>query len=147
MDKMNNVIAKLRINRDNKLKFLFWKVVWRHYQNKYFVTIPSRTIIGEDFKILHYGNIQINPNTIIGDRVIVAQGVTLGLSFGGKKKGTPTIGNDVYIGPNSVVVGNVKIGDNVFIAPNTFVNFDVPDDSFVIGSPGEIHPRHRENKE
>lgn len=32
----------------------------------------------------------------------------------------------------------VKIGNNVLIAPNAFVNFDVPDNSIVIGNPGQI---------
>lgn len=32
----------------------------------------------------------------------------------------------------------VKIGNNVLIAPNAFVNFDVPDNSIVIGNPGKI---------
>ena len=34
--------------------------------------------------------------------------------------------------------GGVKIGNNVLIAPNAFVNFDVPDNSIVIGNPGQI---------
>ena len=33
---------------------------------------------------------------------------------------------------------SVKIGNNVLIAPNAFVNFDVPDNSIVIGNPGQI---------
>ena len=37
--------------------------------------------------------------------------------------------------------GGVKIGNNVFIAPGAFVNFDVPDNSIVIGNPGKIIPR------
>lgn len=32
----------------------------------------------------------------------------------------------------------MKIGNNVLIAPNAFVNFDVPDNSIVIGNPGQI---------
>lgn len=37
--------------------------------------------------------------------------------------------------------GGVKIGNNVLIAPNAFVNFDVPDNSIVIGNPGKIIKR------
>ena len=36
--------------------------------------------------------------------------------------------------------GWVKIGNNVMIAPGAFVNFDVPDNSIVIGNPGKIIP-------
>ena len=42
---------------------------------------------------------------------------------------------------NSTIVGNVKIGNNVLIAPGAFVNFDVPDNSIVIGNPGKIIER------
>lgn len=58
-----------------------------------------------------------------------------------KRAGVPVIGNNVSIGINATVVGNVRIGDDVLIAPNSFVNFDVPDHSVVIGSPGKVHHR------
>lgn len=48
------------------------------------------------------------------------------------------MGDCVWIGINSTVVGKVTIGDNVLIAPNTFVNFDVPSNSIVIGNPAKI---------
>ena len=44
---------------------------------------------------------------------------------------------------NSTVVGNVKIGDDVLIAANSFVDFDVPNNSVVIGNPGKIY--YKEN--
>jgi serine O-acetyltransferase len=59
----------------------------------------------------------------------------------GKCKGTPTIGNNVCLSANAIIIGNVKIGNNVLIAPGAFVNFDVPDNSIVIGNPGKIIPR------
>ena len=42
------------------------------------------------------------------------------------------------MGTNSVIVGRITIGNNVLIAPNTFVNFDVPNNSIVIGNPAKI---------
>ena len=42
---------------------------------------------------------------------------------------------------NAVIIGNCKIGNNVLIAPGAFVNFDVPDNSIVIGNPGKIISR------
>ena len=47
---------------------------------------------------------------------------------------------------NSTVVGNIKIGNNVLIAPNSFVNFDVPDNSVVIGNPAVIHKKENLQK-
>lgn len=65
------------------------------------------------------------------------------LEWGGVKIGVPTIGNDVWIDPNAVIVGGINIGDNVLIAANSFVNFDVPSNSIVIGNPGKIIPSVR----
>lgn len=58
----------------------------------------------------------------------------------GKRKGAPTIGDCVWIGPNAVIVGNIQIGDDVLIAPNAFVNKDVPSHSIVYGNPCIIKP-------
>ena len=46
-------------------------------------------------------------------------------------------------GANAVIVGKINIGNNVLIAPNSYVNFDVPDNSIVIGNPGKII--HKDN--
>ncbi len=50
----------------------------------------------------------------------------------------PIIGDNCYLGANSIVVGGVKIGNDVLVAPEAFVNFDVPSNSIVIGNPGKI---------
>ena len=70
------------------------------------------------------------------------KGATIGLSKG-KRPGAPKIGNRVYIGINSTILGGISIGDDVLVAPNTLVNEDVPAHSIVIGSPCKII--HREN--
>lgn len=142
-ERMNYIIKKLNIaKKSGGGGYYFWKIIWRYYQIKYLISIPSSTEIGENFNIVHYGNIVINNAVKVGNNVSVAQGVTLGLAFGGKKQGCPQIGDNVYIGANSTIVGNVVIGKNSFIAPNTFINFDVPENSLVIGSSGIIHKRH-----
>lgn len=56
----------------------------------------------------------------------------------GKRQGTPIIGDNVCMNANSIIIGNVKIGNNVLIAPGAFINFDVPDNSIVIGNPEKI---------
>lgn len=66
------------------------------------------------------------------------KGVTIGAENRGKRKGTPVIGNNVWIGINATIVGKITIGNDVLIAPNTLVNFDVPDHSIVVGCPGII---------
>jgi serine O-acetyltransferase len=65
-------------------------------------------------------------------------GVIIGQTNRGKLMGCPTIGDEVWIGSGSVIVGNIKIGSNVLIAPNSFVNINVPANSLVLGNPCKI---------
>lgn len=132
------LFRKANYYKDNKIFRYYYIYKLKRISKKYLVQIPYTCKIGEGFYIGHIGNIIINPMAIIGKNVNIANGVCIGQENRGKRKGTPVIGNKVWIGANSVIVGNIKIGDNVLIAPNTFVNFDVPNDSIVIGSPGKI---------
>jgi serine O-acetyltransferase len=101
------------------------------------IQIPYQTVIGDGFRIVHFGHIVINPATIIGKNFNIAQGATIG-SAAGKRSGSPRIGDNVCVQPNAVIVGNVIIGDDAFIAPNAFVNIDVPSGCIAIGNPAKI---------
>lgn len=117
---------------------LFWKFLLRQCMLRTGIQIPEQTSIGEGFRIVHFGHIVINPDAVIGRNFNICQGCLVGNS-GGKRKGSPVIGNNVCLQPGSAVVGNISIGNDVVIAPNAFVNFDVPDNSVVIGNPAKIH--------
>ncbi len=103
------------------------------------VWIPPRVTIGAEFHIIHAeGSLSIHPEAVIGDRLGVMHNVTIGTNMG---PGAPVIGDDVFIGVNSTVLGPIRIGDRVRIAANTAVTTDVPSDSVVVGSPARIYPR------
>lgn len=119
---------------------MFWKLILRHYQIKYGFQIYPETKIGEGLYLGHWGALVINPKAKIGKNCNIAQGVTIGQANRGKNAGFPTIGNEVWIGANAVIVGNITIGDNVLIAPNSYVNTDVPPNSVVMGNPAQIIP-------
>lgn len=106
-----------------------WTKVW----------MSPRVQVGEDFHIIHAeGSLSIHPDVVIGDRVGVMHNVTIGAT---QRPGAPVIGDDVFIGVNSVVLGKVRVGDRVSIAANTCVMTNVPSDSVVVGSPARIFPR------
>jgi serine O-acetyltransferase len=111
--------------------------------NLYGIEIPWTCVIGKGLYLGHAFNITVNPDVKIGDNCNLHKGITIGQQNRGLKKGTPIIGNCVWIGVNATVVGNVVIGDDVLIAPGAFVNCDVPSHSVVIGNPCQIH--HRDN--
>lgn len=103
------------------------------------IQIPVGTQIGPGLKIGHFGNIVINPESKIGKNFSIAQGALIG-NAQGKKMGVPTIGDNVVMGANSIVIGGISIGDYVLIAPGAFVNCDIPSHSIVIGNPAIIKP-------
>jgi serine O-acetyltransferase len=103
------------------------------------IWIPPQVTIGRDFHIIHAeGSLSIHPAVVIGDRLGVMHNVTIGTNMA---PGAPVIGDDVFIGVNSTVLGPIKIGDRVRIAANTAVTTNVPSDSIVVGSPAKIYPR------
>lgn len=132
---------KCEEHKNQKIGFLFYRLWYEHEMIKHDVDIGTSVKIGPGFIIRHTGSIAIRNEVEIGHDVEILQGVTIGYERRGKRLGSPVIGNRVWIGSNAVIVGKVKIGDNVLIAPNAFVNFDVPDNSIVIGNPGVIFPR------
>ena len=120
---------------------LFYTLKLKRLSAKTQIQIPARTRIGEGLFIGHFGRIIIHPDAVLGKNINLGTGITIGIENRGKRKGTPVISDNCWIGANSVIVGNVKIGSDVLIAPLTYVNFDVPDHSIVIGNPGRIIPR------
>jgi len=132
-----------KASKIQKKTFLWfcYRLILRHYSYKYGYQIPYNTCIGSGFFIGHFGTLVIAEKTKIGKNCNVAHGITIGQTNRGKQRGVPTIGDNVWMGTNSIIVGKIIIGSNVLIAPGAYVNFDVPDHSLVIGNPGEIISR------
>ncbi|MGY3724748.1 serine O-acetyltransferase [Granulicatella balaenopterae] len=120
---------------NNKFLKMFYKVIFTLAKRKKFIELSADTVIGEGLYFGHAYCITINPNAKLGKNINLHKGVTIGQENRGKRKGAPTIGDEVWIGINSTIVGNVTIGNNVLIAPNTYVNCDIPDNSIVFGNP------------
>jgi serine O-acetyltransferase len=97
--------------------------------------------IGEGFFIDHATGVVIGETAIIGGNVSLFQGVTLGGVSTAKEKRHPTIKDNVVIGANAVILGNITIGENVKIGAGSVVVKDVPPDSTVVGVPGKVVKR------
>ena len=75
---------------------------------------------------------------IIGDDVRIFQQVTIGSKGAeGKEMAFPTIGNNVTLYAQSVVLGDIIIEDNAIIAANSVVIKDIKKDSVYAGSPAK----------
>ena len=102
------------------------------------ISIPASAKIGHSFYIGHFGGIILNANVIIGNNCNISQGVTIGISGRGSNRGVPTIGNEVYIGVNAVIAGEISIGDNVLVGSCSHVNSSIDENSVVLGVPAVV---------
>lgn len=109
--------------------------LYNRYRAKRCIEIDAETQIGAGLYFGHAYCITINPKAVLGRNINLHKGVTIGQENRGKRKGTPVIGDNVWIGVNATIVGSIHVGSDVLIAPNSYVNCDVPDHSIVFGNP------------
>lgn len=106
-------ISRLRLERIN---------------SKYCTTLFEGLKAGEGLSFPHHGPFVINEGAIIGKYCTIHPQVLIG---GDRGKGTPIIGDYVFIGNGAKIIGNCKIGDWVFISPGAMITKDVPSGSLV----------------
>ena len=124
-------------------KFLFGKGLWPITKllgivNMMLFTteIEADAIIGEGFLMLNPNGVMIHNHTRIGRNCTIAHQVTMTI---GPRPGLDIvndyidIGEQVTISAGVRIIGNLTIGDRVFIGPNTVVAASVPDDHLLDG--------------
>jgi serine O-acetyltransferase len=94
--------------------------------------------IGKRFFIDHGMGVVIGETTVIGDDVLLYQGVTLGGTGHEQGKRHPTLGNHVAVGSSATVLGDIRMGDWVKVGAGSVVVRPAPDHSTVVGVPGRI---------
>lgn len=104
------------------------------------IDLPCEVQVGRRLVIEHFGGIIISGDTVLGDDVVIRNGVTIGLKHTGTA-GAPIIGNRVDIGTGAKILGAITIGDDVAIGANAVVLQDVPPNSLAVGVPAVIKPR------
>jgi serine O-acetyltransferase len=102
------------------------------------IEIHPGASIGRRFFVDHGMGVVIGETTVIGDDVLLYQGVTLGGTGGEKGKRHPTLGDGVVVGAGAKVLGDIRIGDHVKIGAGSVVVHPVPDYSTVVGIPGRV---------
>jgi serine O-acetyltransferase len=102
------------------------------------ICIPAKCEIGEGLYIGHYGAIILPRHGTIGHNCSFAQNSTIGVAGTGDNRGAPTIGNRVFIGAHSVVVGKITIGEDAMICAGSIVTRSVPARAVVMGNPARV---------
>lgn len=131
----------LRIGRKTNNKTLKKSINWfvRRY---YACEIDCSTTISDTAKFPHNGFcVMINPNCVIGDNVSIFPGAKLVATKSALN--VPIVEENVIIGANATIIGNIKIGANSIVGAGAVVSKDVPGGSTVVGI-NQIYPSKSE---
>lgn len=85
---------------------------------------------------LVHGQVVIDGITEIGQGVVIAPFVTVGLTTGDFRG--PTIGAKARIGTGAKVLGPIEVGEGARVGANAVVLTDVPADATAVGVPARI---------
>jgi virginiamycin A acetyltransferase len=142
-----------------KQLFSFAKKIFGFFANDKVVPIIMKgSNVSEDSSIGNYTYIGYNCNVTkssIGRYCSIANNVTIGSgehiideistsslfyedAYSILTKKDCVIGNDVWIGVDSIIRRGVTIGNGAIIGANSFVNVDVPEFAIVVGSPAKV---------
>ncbi|XLR02421.1 hypothetical protein HN51_057245 [Arachis hypogaea] len=102
------------------------------------IDIHPAAKIGDEILLDHGTRVVIGETAIVGNRVSLMQGVTLGET--GKEGGDrhPKVAEGVLVGASAIILGNIRIGEGVKIVAGSLVLKDVPPHSIVAGVPAHV---------
>ena len=131
------------IRRNTTLSFFFFPLLlfYRVFVEWVLgIELHWNTVIGEGLKIYHGQGSVINGGTTIGRDCTIRHGTTIGHKKlkDGSYSQAPALGNNIDIGANVCIIGNIRIGDNVIIGAGSIVTRDIPPDCIVMGNPAKV---------
>ncbi len=117
-----------------------YRVLFKLVQTLTGIELPCEVRIGRNFVIDHFGGIVISEYASFGNNCRIRQDVTVGLASV-EDPCAPTIGNNVDIGAGAKLLGRITIGDDVLIGANAVVLTNVPAYSVAVGVPAVVRRR------
>ncbi len=104
------------------------------------IELPRKLTVGKGLSLYHGQALVVNKSTIIGANCILRNSTTIGHKklADGTFSNCPRIGNNVDIGANVCIIGDVTIGDNVIIGAGAVVIKNVPSGCVAVGNPARI---------
>jgi serine O-acetyltransferase len=115
-----------------KIYRIILEIINHKLATKLGLTVP-KNVFGPGLCMVHYGTIVVSPQAKVGANCRIHPSTSIG-----DYNGSPTIGDNVYIGPGAKIFGNIKIGNNVAIGANAVVNKNIPHNVTIGGIPAKI---------
>lgn len=130
MKKINKILFWIKCLKDRS------KLSYNKKLKKHCHVNNRRYIILQETRFPHPIGIIIEKGVNIGKSCSIYQNVTLGSK--GKTQNSPTLGNNVTIYANSVVIGKINIGNNSTIGAGSIVLKDIPEGEVWAGNPAKF---------
>jgi serine O-acetyltransferase len=102
------------------------------------VELPAGTTVGPGLYIGHFGCIIVSSEAVIGAYCNLSPGVVIGRATRGGIRGSPVIGDRVYVAPGAKIFGPITIGSDSALGANAVVNESVPAGTSVAGVPARV---------
>lgn len=116
--------------------WIFYKVFFEWIMS---IDISYKTEIGAGLCFEHCMGTVLNQHVVMGENCHLRHNTTIGCKkCKADDPDCPVIGNNVKIGSNSIILGNISIGNNVIIGAGSVVLKDIPANSLVAGNPASV---------
>jgi serine O-acetyltransferase len=130
----------------HRIAHVMWNKNWRYvarltaYLSRIWTTVDIHpgARIGRRFFIDHGAGVVIGETAEIGDDVTLYHGVTLGGTSWSHGKRHPTLEQGVVVGAGAKILGPITLGANVKVGANSVVIKNVPAHKTVVGIPAKI---------
>jgi len=124
-----------------KILFFWYLLLYKFIIGWIFnIEISSKVNIGKGLKLVYGHGSVINGMANIGENCTLRHLTTIGCKTleDGSSGPSPVIGNNVDIGVNATIIGDIKIGDHVVIGAGSVVTKDVESNCVIGGNPAVI---------
>lgn len=140
-------------SHDSKLSKRRSKFIYNSIKRRNSCIIAPEASFGKNICIVHPQSITIGKSAHLGNNIILYQGVQIIANFAKhlfdetkNPKHQATIGDNVILCANCIIIGNINIGNNCIIGAGAIVTKSVPDNSMVVGV-NVIRPNNYDNSE